>query len=89
MKKSIFQKEMESPKFKATYEEVAMKLGIGEEIAELRHKSKLSQLELARRVHTSRSAIARYENGEYAHYNLFTLLKIAKALNKELKVKFI
>ena len=63
-----------------------MKLGIGEEIAELRHKHKMTQLELAKKVHTSRSAIARYENGEYAHYNLLTLLRIAKALKAELNV---
>ena len=89
MKKSIFQKEMKNPKFKAIYEGIAMKLSIGERIAELRHKRKMTQMQLARKVHTSRTAIARYENGEYAHYNVFTLLKIAKAFNKELEVKFV
>lgn len=89
MKKSIFQKELENAKFKAIYEENAMKLSLGERIAELRHKRKMTQSELAKKVHTSRTAIARYENGEYAHYNLFTLLRIAKAFKKELEVKFI
>ena len=33
-RKSIFQKEMKSPKFKAIYKEIAMKLNIGEKVDE-------------------------------------------------------
>ena len=44
MKKSIFDKKMESPKFKAVYDEVSSKMSIGEQIAELRHRAKMSQL---------------------------------------------
>ena len=43
MQKSIFDKKMEDPKFKAVYDEVAAQLSIGEQIAELRHKAKMSQ----------------------------------------------
>jgi len=86
MKKSIFDKKMQDPKFKSIYEKTAMKLGIGEEIAKLRHQNHLTQLDLAQKVHTSRSAIARYESGDYTHYNLLTLLRIAKALNAKLNI---
>ena len=86
MKKSIFKKKMEDPKFKAVYENVAVRLSVGERIAKLRHKRNMTQLELARKVHTSRSAIARYESGEYDHYNLSTLARIAKDLNADLKI---
>ena len=88
MKKSIFDKKMESPKFKAVYDEVSAKMSIGEQIAELRHKAKMSQVELARKVHTSRTAIARYESGEYDGYNVSTLSRIARALRKTLKISF-
>ena len=88
MKKSIFDKEMENPKFKAIYDEVSTKMDIGEQIAELRHKAKMSQLELAKRVHTSRSAIARYESGDYDKYNVSTLTRIARALHKRLNISF-
>ena len=88
MKKSIFDKKMESPKFKAVYDEVSAKMSIGEEIAELRHKARMSQLELAKKVHTSRTAIVRYESGEYDGYNVGTLARIAKALHKRLKISF-
>jgi len=88
MKKSIFDKKMESPKFKAVYDEVSAKMSVGEQIAELRHKAKMSQLELARKVRTSRTAIARYESGDYDKYNVGTLARIAKALRKTLKISF-
>jgi len=88
MKKSIFDKKMENPKFRAVYDEVSMKMNIGEQIAQLRHEAKLSQVELARKVHTSRSAIARYESGDYDGYNVGTLTRIARALHKILKISF-
>jgi len=88
MKKSIFDKKMENPKFKAVYNEISAKMSIGEQIAELRHKARMSQLELAKKVHTSRTAIARYESGDYDKYNVGTLNKIARALHKNLKISF-
>lgn len=88
MKKSIFDRKMEDRKFKAVYDEVSAKMNIGEQIAELRHKARMSQLELAKKVHTSRTAIARYESGEYNKYNVGTLAKIAGALHKRLKISF-
>ena len=88
MKKSIFDKKMENPKFRAVYEQVSTQMNIGEQIAQLRHKAKMSQLELAKKVSTSRTAIARYESGNYNKYNLGTLARIASALHKRLKISF-
>ena len=88
MRKSIFDKEMEDPKFKAMYDEISAQMDIGEKIAELRHKAKLSQLELAQKANTSRTAIARYESGDYNSFNVRTLVKIARAFHKNLKISF-
>ena len=88
MQKSIFDKEMENPKFKAIYDEVAAHMDIGEQIAELRHKAKMSQLELAKKVNTSRTAIIRYESGDYNSFNVKTLAKIARAFHMNLKIYF-
>ena len=87
-KKSIYDKKMEDPEFKAVYDEIAAKLDIGEKIAEMRHKMNMTQEELAQKVHTSRSAIARYESGKYNRFSIHTLAKIAKAFHKKLKVSF-
>jgi DNA-binding XRE family transcriptional regulator len=89
MKKAIFDQEMENEDFKALYKEIACKLGIGEQIAKYRHKRKMTQQELAEKVHTSRTAIARYESGNYTNFNLMTLARIARALDTNLKVNFV
>lgn len=89
MKKSIFDKKMENPKFKALYDEISAEMEIGEQIARLRHQAKLSQSELAKKVYTSRTAIARYESGNYNRYNVITLMRIGKALHKKLKISYI
>ncbi|EKD28868.1 MAG: helix-turn-helix protein [uncultured bacterium] len=88
-KQSIFDKEMSDPKFKAVYNEIALKLGIGEQIAELRHKRNMTQLKLAKKAHSSRSAVARYESGNYNNYNIKTLAKIASALNADFKISLV
>ena len=88
MRQSIFAKEMESPKFKVIYDGVTTNMSVGEQIAELRHKAKLSQMELAKKVNTSRTAIARYESGDYNSFNVRTLTKIAQAFHKNLNISF-
>lgn len=88
MKKPLFNKKIENPKFKAVYNQVSTQMNIGEQIARLRHKAKMSQLELAKKVSTSRTAIARYESGDYNRYNVVTLARIAQALHKRLKISF-
>ena len=89
MKKSIFDKKMENPRFKVLYDEVSAEMNIGEQIAQIRHKAKMSQAELAKRVYTSRTAIARYESGNYNRFNVGTLVRIAKALHKKLKIYYV
>jgi len=88
MVKSIYDKKMRDPKFKAIYDEISVQMDIGEQIAELRFKAKMSQLELAKKVKTSRTAIARYESGNYVSFNIKTLVRIACAFNKNLKISF-
>ena len=88
MIKSIYDKEMHDHKFRSVYKSESFKLNIGETIAKLRHKNKMTQLDLAKKAKTSRSAIARYESGDYKNYNIVTLQKIAQALDKELNISF-
>jgi len=56
------------------------------EITAFREKEGLTQAELARRVGTSQSAIARMENADYQNYSIRTLRKIAGVLDLELLV---
>jgi ribosome-binding protein aMBF1 (putative translation factor) len=59
---------------------------IANQVAERRHERGLSQAELARRVGTTQSAIARLESGGRPP-RIDTLLRIAAALDCELAVE--
>ena len=43
----------------------------------------------AKKVSTSRTAIARYESEDYNRYNVNTLMRIGRALHKKLKVSYV
>jgi DNA-binding XRE family transcriptional regulator len=75
--------------FKEDLEREYRNLVIAEKIAELRHRARLTQAELARRVRTTKSAISRYENNGYRGYSLSLLYKIAAACGADLQVCFV
>ncbi len=71
------------------YERELTRLQLANEIAKLREERKLSQAELARRIGTHQSAIARMEQSTYRGYTVATLAKIAAAAGKRLEVRFV
>jgi len=81
-------KLLENKAFKEKFEEECKNLVISEKIAELRHKAHLTQEELAQRVHTTKSAISRYESNNYQGYSVSLLQKIASACGADLRISF-
>ena len=75
--------------FKEDFEQEYKNLVMSEKIAELRHKAHLTQEELADRIHTTKSAISRYESNKYKGYTLSLLQKIAVACGADLEVGFV
>lgn len=67
--------------FDAGYQEFK----IGNLLRNARHKSGITQDELARRLRTSKSAISRIEN-HAEDIRVSTLKKVAEALGKELRI---
>ena len=61
---------------------------IAAELLYYREKFSLTQEELAKKVNTSQSAIARLEDSDYRGYSIKVLRKIADALGLELVVTF-
>lgn len=66
-----------------------LRLRIGDEIRAARKRAGLSQKQLASKIKTGQSAISRIEQCCYIRLSLTTLVKIAIALNCELKLRFI
>ncbi len=62
---------------------------VGQEVYAMRVAAGLSQAELADRIGTHQSVIARLENADYDSHSLSMLNRIATALGKRVEVKFV
>jgi len=82
-------KLLEDKNFREEFDQEYKNLIVSEKIAELRHKANLTQDELARKVHTTKSAISRYESNAYKGYSVSLLQKIASACGADLRISFI
>lgn len=78
----------EDPEFNAAYESLDEEFAIAGQIIAARSRAGLTQDELARKMHTSQSSIARLESGR-SKPSTATLEKIAAATNSKLRVKFV
>jgi DNA-binding XRE family transcriptional regulator len=87
--KTYFDKLMENKGFRDKFEREYKNLVISEKLVELRHKAHLTQEELAKRVHTTKSAISLYENNDYGGYSVSLLQKIAMACGADLNIGFV
>ncbi len=79
-------KEMKSRRFAAAFQKELTRVQLADQIAELRERRGWTQADLARKVGTTQSGIARLENPNYRNYSLKTLEKVAQALGARLVV---
>jgi len=87
--KTYMDKLMKNKEFREKFDEEYKNICIGEQIARIRHQANLTQDALAKRTHTTKSAISRYENSDYKSYSIPLLNRIAEACGTVLKVDFI
>ena len=80
-------KELRNPKFKKYYNEHGKQLEIAYQILKLRKKKKISQAQLAKKIGTKQSNIARMEAGQQ-NFSVDILGKIAGALGCNVKIMF-
>jgi len=79
--------KLKNPKFRKYYDEYGKQLEIAYQILQLRKQKRISQSELAKKIGTKQSNIARMEAGQQ-NFSIDTLQKIAQVFNKDLKVSF-
>ena len=73
-------REMKSARFATAFQKELNRNRIAEQIASLREKQGWTQAELARKIGTTQSGIARLKNPNYRNYSFSTLEKVAAAL---------
>jgi ribosome-binding protein aMBF1 (putative translation factor) len=79
---------LRNPRFKKYYNEYGKQLEIAYQILKLRKQKGISQAELAKRLGTKQSNIARMETGQ-ENFTTDTLQKIASVFRRELKIEFV
>ncbi len=88
LKKYISKRKANDPEFLQGYDEGFEEFKIGLILRQEREKSGLTQEELAKKIKTTKSAISRIENHS-EDIKLSTLLKVTKALGKNLSIKIL
>ncbi len=88
LKKYISKRKASDPDFAQGYDEGFEEFKIGLILRQEREKSGLTQEELAMKMKTTKSAISRIENHS-EDIKLSTLLKVTKALGKNLSIKIL
>jgi len=90
---SKFIKELlQDPATKKAYDELEEEFDIIIQLIKARKMAGKSQIEVAKAMHTSASAISRLEAGitqQHHSPSLATLMKYAKAVDCKLKIKFV
>ncbi|MDD4879216.1 MAG: helix-turn-helix transcriptional regulator [Candidatus Omnitrophica bacterium] len=86
--KTYFDVLMKNDKFREAFEKEYSKIVISEKIAKLRKEANLTQEALAKKIHTTKSAISRYESASYSGYTVSLLEKIAYACGAKMDINF-
>ncbi|KKQ40175.1 MAG: Transcriptional regulator, XRE family [Candidatus Magasanikbacteria bacterium GW2011_GWA2_37_8] len=81
-------KQLKNPASKRMFDEYGKQLEVAYQILQLRKKKKVSQSQLAKKIGTTQSNVARMEAGKQ-NFSTDMLVRIASALGKELEVKFV
>lgn len=87
--KDYLKEELKDPEFKKAFDEEEIYASLAIQIAKVRQKERLTQQELAKRLHTTQQTVSRLENIHNRSYSLGTLIKLANALDKRLKVELV
>ncbi len=87
--RDYLKEQLKNEEFRRAYEEEGVYVEVALQISRLRAQKRLSQKRLAKLLHTSQQNISRLEDPHNAGCSLRTLVKLAQALGKELKVQFV
>jgi ribosome-binding protein aMBF1 (putative translation factor) len=82
----VGQRARKSATYRKTFERTLLQIDVALLVREMREDAGLTQAELARKVGTTQSVIARLEDAEYAGHSLTMLERIAIACGVALKL---
>ena len=87
--RDYLKEQLKDPAVREADEEEGLFVELAIQIGQLRERKGLSQHALAKQLHTSQQTISRLESPRNGSLSLRTLVKLAHALGKEVKVQFV
>ena len=87
--KDYLKEELKNKEFKKAFNEEEVYVSLAIQTAKIRQEKGITQEELAKRLHTTQQTVSRLEDTHNKSYSLKTLIRLARALDKGLKVEFI
>jgi DNA-binding XRE family transcriptional regulator len=84
----MLKEQLKDHEFRKEYNALEEEFDVAKQVIELRIRQKMTQKELAKRVRTSQSCIARLESGSYRNLSLSFLRRVGGALGASPHVKF-
>ena len=87
--KDYLKEELKNKEFKKAFNEEEVYASLAIQTAKIRQEKGITQEELAKRLHTTQQTVSRLEDIHNKSYSLKTLIRLARALDKGLKVDFI
>jgi len=75
------------PDLETLYQKRLQELRLAEKIRQARKQAGITQSELAKRIHSSQSVVARFERSNFNRFSMNTLIKIATALGRNLHIE--
>src|ERR1700746_3908047 len=82
----VEQRVRKSPNYRKAFSQMLQQIDLALLVREMREDAGLTQSELARKIRTTQSVIARLEDAEYAGHSLTMLERIATACGVALKL---
>ncbi|MDE2291312.1 MAG: helix-turn-helix transcriptional regulator [Elusimicrobia bacterium] len=86
--RSYLRAELRDPEYKRLYEEAGVELRVALEVARARGAANMSQRQLAQALKTKQQTVSRIERAAQ-NVTIGTLARIAKALHRDLQVRFV
>ena len=85
----FLKEQLKDPVVRQAYEEEGPFVELAIQVAHLRQQKGLTQRQLAKRLHTSQQTVSRLESPKNGSLSLRTIMKLARALGKDVKVQFV
>jgi DNA-binding XRE family transcriptional regulator len=87
--KDYLKEQSKNPKFKKAFDEEEIYASLAFQVAKIREEERMTQKELAQKLHTTQQTVSRLEDIHNRSYSLKTLINLARALDRRLKVEFV